>query len=176
MRTSVVLALLGFASAATLKQNCGCAAPLPAPVCAPVAPQSLCDLQVGKSKQALLGAASREGSFAALASETAGSTTNIGAQQIVIPDRHTVTDQTKVSEYCAKGSNNAQSCEIAKRTFDIAGSITVSEKYNDSSKGENAENKDSEGASQTRSRSQVANNLCAKATIPCTCACPATCQ
>lgn len=117
----------------------------------------------------MLPAASREGGFAALASEHAGSETTIGAEQIVIPDKQSVTDQTKVSEYAAKGSNNAQSCEISKRTFDISGSISVSEKYNDSSKGENCENKDSEGASQTRSRSQVANNLCAKAVIPCTC-------
>lgn len=171
MRASVIIALLGLANAASLKQ------------CLPCQPEqaSICNLSVGKpasagGRAAVLGAASREGSFAALATESAGSATNIAAQQIVIPDRHTVTDQTKVSESCSRGSNSAQSCEIAKRTFDIAGSITVSEKYNDSSKGEESAQKEGEGASQTRSRSQVANNLCAKATIPCTCAPACGCQ
>jgi hypothetical protein len=121
-------------------------------------------------RQATLGAAARGGSFATLGSESAGSETRIGAQQIVIPDRHTVTDQTKVSESCSSGSNSASNVEVAKRTFDIAGSISVTENYQDKAEGQHAAQKEGEGASQTRSRSQVCNNVCAKAQIPCTCA------
>ena len=175
MKASVILALLGFTSAASLKQCLPECPPAP-PACAP---QSLCNLSInsaggaaGGAKYATLGPASRAGSYAALASESAGSSTNIAAQQIVIPDRQTVTDQTKVSESCERGSDQAQSCEVASRTFEIGGSITVKEKYNDSSKGEFSSQKEGEGASQSRSRSQVANNLCAKATIPCTCSSP----
>jgi len=173
MKVSVIVALLGFTSAASLKQCLPCEA---VPACPP-APSCGCEVTVGQSggKSANLGPASRSGSYAALASESAGSTTNIGAQQITIPDKFTVVDQTKVNESCSKGSSSDQSVEIAQRTFDIAGSITVKEKYNSSSKGEECASKEGEGASQTRSRSQVSNNLCAKATIPCTCACAPAC-
>jgi hypothetical protein len=121
-------------------------------------------------QNAILSGADRAGAYAKLTSESAGSNTNIGAQNIVIPDKHTVTDQAKVSESATRGSNQEQNCEVAKRTFDINGSITVSEKYNDSSKGQHSACKDGEGASQTRTRTQVQNNVCAKADIPCTCA------
>ena len=127
------------------------------------------------SQNAQLAGAERAGAFAKLTSESAGSNTNIGAQNIVIPDKHTVTDQAKVSESATKGSHQEQNCEVAKRTFDINGSICVSEKYNDSSKGQHSACKDGEGASQTRTRTQVQNNLCAKADIPCTCAAGSSC-
>ena len=120
-------------------------------------------------QNAQLSGAERAGSFAKLTSESAGSNTQIGAQNIVIPDKHTVTDQAKVSESATRGSHQEQNCEVAKRTFDINGSICVSEKYNDSSKGQHSACKDGEGASQTRTRTQVQNNVCAKADIPCTC-------
>ena len=55
---------------------------------------------------------------------------------------------------------------MGKRTFDICGQITVTEKYNDSSKGEHCASKEGEGASQSRSRTQTQNNVCARASIP----------
>ena len=121
------------------------------------------------AQNAQLSGAERAGAYAKLTSESAGSNTNIGAQNIVIPDKHTVTDQAKVSESATRGSHQEQNCEVAKRTFDICGSISVSEKYNDSSKGQHSACKDGEGASQTRTRTQVQNNVCAKADIPNTC-------
>ena len=127
------------------------------------------------SQNAQLSGQERSGSYAKLTSESAGSNTNIGAQNIVIPDKHTVTDQAKVSESATRGSHQEQNCEVAKRTFDINGSICVSEKYNDSSKGQHSACKDGEGASQTRTRTQVQNNACAKADIPCTCAAGSSC-
>lgn len=127
------------------------------------------------AQNAQLAGAERAGSYAKLTSESAGSNTNIGAQNIVIPDKHTVTDQAKVSESASRGSHNEQNCEVAKRTFDINGSICVSEKYNDSSKGQHSACKEGEGASQTRTRTQVQNNLCAKADIPCTCGAGSSC-
>jgi len=127
------------------------------------------------SQNAKLSGQERSGAYAKLTSESAGSNTNIGAQNIVIPDKHTVTDQAKVSESATRGSHQEQNCEVAKRTFDINGSICVSEKYNDSSKGQHSACKDGEGASQTRTRTQVQNNACAKADIPCTCAAGSSC-
>jgi hypothetical protein len=121
------------------------------------------------AQSAQLSGAERAGGYATLSAESAGSNTNIGAQNIVIPDKHTVTDQAKVSESAARGSHQEQNCEVAKRTFDINGSICVTEKYNDSSKGQHSACKDGEGASQTRTRPQVQNNVCAKADIPSTC-------
>ena len=73
----------------------------------------------------------------------------------MIPDKHTVTDQAKVSEAKSRGEKSAQDVEVAKRTFDICGQIIVSEKYNDSSKGEHCASKEGEGASQSRSRTQT---------------------
>lgn len=169
-----IAALIGCASAVSLE----CA-----PACVPVCP---CESSCGSgyagsaygsgsgyaigSQNAQLSGQERAGAYAKLTSESAGSNTNIGAQNIVIPDKHTVTDQAKVSESATRGSHQEQNCEVAKRTFDINGSICVSEKYNDSSKGQHSACKDGEGASQTRTRTQVQNNACAKADIPCTCA------
>ena len=127
-------------------------------------------------QNAQLSGQDRAGGYAKLTSESAGSNTNIGAQNIVIPDKHTVTDQAKVSESATSGKHQEQNCEVAKRTFDINGSICVSEKYNDSSKGQHSACKDGEGASQTRTRTQVQNNVCAKADIPCTCAAGSSCR
>ena len=173
----VIAALIGSASAVALE----CA-----PQCAPACAQACYELpscgcsgsgagaygsgySIG-DQNAQLSGQERAGAYAKLTSESAGSNTNIGAQNIVIPDKHTVTDQAKVSESASRGSHQEQNCEVAKRTFDINGSICVSEKYNDSSKGQHSACKDGEGASQTRTRTQVQNNACAKADIPCTCA------
>ena len=175
----VIAALIGCASAVSLE-------------CAPAAPafsgcgcpcDSSCAGTYGASgsgyslgaQSASLGGQERAGGYAKLTSESAGSNTQIGAQNIVIPDKHTVTDQAKVSESAMRGSHQEQNCEVAKRTFDIAGSISVSEKYNDSSKGQHSACKDGEGASQTRTRTQVQNNQCAKADIPCTCGASSSC-
>ena len=169
----VALALLGCAQATRLTSTWGCQ-PEPEPVatcgCAGSAAGAARNGFNLGDQNAELPAAERAGSFAKLTSESAGSQTQIGAQNIVIPDKHTVTDQAKVSEAQSRGSKQAQNCEVAKRTFDIQGSISVTEKYNDSSKGEHCASKEGEGASQTRSRTQVQNNLCARADIPCTCA------
>ncbi len=146
MKFTAIIALLGLTQAVSLQDSCL------------------------TGRQAALGAPERAGSYASLSSESAGSNTQIGAQNIVIPDRQTVTDQTRVSEACNRGSNQAQNAEVASRTFDIAGSITVNERYNDSSRGENSGQQEGEGASQTRSRSQVLSNNSAQAQIPCTCA------
>jgi len=57
-----------------------------------------------------------------------------------------------VSEAQSRGTNSANKQLVAKRTFDISGSISVLEKYNDESKGTHCSSKEGEGASQTRSR------------------------
>ena len=151
----VIAALIGCSAAISLE----CA---PCNECyeAPICQQGCVDGQYGSgyalgSQNAQLSGAERAGAYAKLTSESAGSNTNIGAQNIVIPDKHTVTDQAKVSESATRGSHQEQNCEVAKRTFDINGSICVSEKYNDSSKGQHSACKDGEGASQTRTRTQV---------------------
>jgi hypothetical protein len=172
----VIAALIGSASAISLE----CAPAVCECYEAPSCEQGYAAGQYGAgyaigAQNAQLGGAERAGAFAKLTSESAGSNTNIGAQNIVIPDKHTVTDQAKVSESASRGSHQEQNCEVAKRTFDINGSICVSEKYNDSSKGQHSACKDGEGASQTRTRTQVQNNLCAKADIPCTCGAGASC-
>ena len=177
----VLAALIGSVSAVALECAPSCA-------CDPCYEEPACGCASGYagaygaggayaigSQNAQLSGQERSGSYAKLTSESAGSNTNIGAQNIVIPDKHTVTDQAKVSESATRGSHQEQNCEVAKRTFDINGSICVSEKYNDSSKGQHSACKDGEGASQTRTRTQVHNNACAKADIPCTCAAGSSC-
>jgi len=123
----VIAAFIGMISAVSLEcqpnccqqqeQNCGCG-------------QYGAGYSLG-DQNANLACAERSGAYAKLTSESAGSNTNIGAQNIVIPDKHTVTDQAKVSESATRGENEEQNCEVAKRTFDINGSICVTEKYND---------------------------------------------
>ena len=170
-----ILALIGAASAASLQRYVDCCKP--EPVCECACPCQ--DSTFGAYGRAGCGAAGldatlpgadRAGAYAKLTSESAGSQTQIGAQQIVIPDKHTVTDQAKVSEAQSSGQAQSEKCQVAERTFDISGSITVNESYNDKSKTQHCAQKNGEGASQSRSRTQVQNNLCARADIPCTCA------
>jgi hypothetical protein len=52
----------------------------------------------------------------------------------------------------SKGCSKEQNCQVAQRKFSIAGDITVTEKYNNSLKGEDVSEKCGQGASQTRSR------------------------
>ena len=174
----VLAALIGSASAVALECAPSCGQCYEEPSCYSE-PACGCASGYGGasigSQNAKLSGQERSGAYAKLTSESAGSNTNIGAQNIVIPDKHTVTDQAKVSESATRGSHQEQNCEVAKRTFDINGSICVSEKYNDSSKGQHSACKDGEGASQTRTRTQVQNNACAKADIPCTCAAGSSC-
>jgi len=172
------LAILGLASAAKL--NCApqcdlCQPCQPQPACGCYDSSALSAYGAAAAQSAQLQGQERSGSYATLGSESAGSNTFIGAQQIAIPDKHTVTDQAKVSESSNRGSQQAQNCEVAKRTFDINGSICVTEKYNDSSKGQHSGCKEGSGASQTKSRTQV-QNACADATIPCTCGSARTCN
>ena len=172
-----VAALLACVSATKL-QKCYECAPIVAPVdcgCASgllAAPGVGIDRTAGLAlgaQNAVLSAQERAGAYARLSSESAGSQTQIGAQNIVIPDKHTVTDQAKVSEAQSKGQAQSQKCQVAERTFNINGQITVEESYNDKSKSEHSACKDGEGASQTRSRTQVQNNCNSRADIPCTC-------
>ena len=77
-----ILALLGVASAANLQQLCGQPQPqicAPAPPCTQPKGSALSIGQAG-GKAAVLGAQERAGAYAALGAESAGSTTNIGAQ------------------------------------------------------------------------------------------------
>ena len=166
--TIAVLALVGSSNA----QFCRPCAPIcetPLMDCPVVAPCALS----GASANLGSGDYDHQGGFAKLSAESAASQTQIGAQNIIIPDKNTVTDQAKVSECCSKGDTAEQNCEVAKRVFDIAGSICVTEKYNDQSKGQHVASKSGEGASQTRSRTQVENNTSAigAGDIPCTCSC-----
>ena len=171
-----ILALIGAVSAASLKgirrDACGCQ---PVVECPCQDQAALYTSAYGRGcgaagLDATLPGADRAGAYAKLTSESAGSQTQIGAQEIVIPDKHTVTDQAKVSEAQSNGQAQSEKCEVAERTFDISGSITVAESYNDKSKSQHCASKNGEGASQSRSRTQVQNNLCARADIPCTCA------
>jgi hypothetical protein len=173
-----VIALIGVVSATSLKAAYPCGCNKCEPVCN-ACDTCGCDGYDGYSRSgygcrggvdATLPGAERSGAYAKLTAESAGSQTQIGAQQISIPDKCTVTDQAKVSEAQSKGSAQSQKCTVAKRTFDICGSISVEESYNDQSKSQHCAEKDGEGASQSRSRTQVQNNLCARADIPCTCA------
>ena len=90
MKSFVLLALLGCAAATKLQpQDCGCPA-----VVVPVSPcgcEEASGIKVGV-QNAVLAGQERAGAFAKLTSESAGSQTQIGAQNIVIPDKHTVTD------------------------------------------------------------------------------------
>lgn len=177
----VLLALVGTISAAKW-HNDGCA-PKPAPTCqaaAPVAQEYTCDqaaLPVPSLRGALDAGARLPqpgmggcNGYAVLSGESASSKTCIGAQQVAIPDKHLVTDQAKVNEGVNKGQKKSQTCQVAQRKFSIAGEVTVTEKYNDSMKGENTSETCGQGASQTRSRTQM---LCgsAKAKIPVTTQC-----
>ena len=172
-----IIALLGVASATSLKgikYDCAC---VPVTTCCDPCDSCACSGNSGSryggyrgGASAVLPGADRAGSYAKLTAESAGSQTQIGAQQIVIPDKHTVTDQAKVSEAQSNGNAQSQKCSLSERTFDICGSITVAESYNDKTKSEHCASKNGEGASQSRARTQVQNNLCARADIPCTCA------
>lgn len=175
-----IIALLGVTSAASLKgmhSDCCCEQK----VCDPCASGAYGNRYASYGRgsgsgygssgvSATLPGAERAGAYAKLTAESAGSQTQIGAQNIVIPDKHTVTDQAKVSEAQSNGQAQSQKCSLSERTFDICGSITVAESYNDKTKSEHCASKNGEGASQSRSRTQVQNNLCARADIPCTCA------
>lgn len=85
---------------------------------------------------------------------------------MTIPDKNLITDQAKVSEYSAKGSQQEKTCQVAERTFSIGGEITVTEKYNDQLKGQHVSDKKSQGASQSRSRTQLLSNCGGKADVP----------
>lgn len=149
LNTQMNFIIAAFLSLATAKQLCGCVAPV---ACCDSGCNSGCGYSSGyaglsNNLNAQLPGQDRAGGYAKLTSESAGSQTQIGAQNIVIPDKHTVTDQAKVSEACSRGSNQEQNCQVAKRDFDINGHISVTEKYNDSSKGEHVASKEGSGAS-----------------------------
>jgi len=95
--------------------------------------------------------------YARLSSQSADASSSISASQITIPDKSFVTDQAKVHESVAKGERNSKTCKVAQRKFSINGEITVDEKYNDNLKGEETQKKCGQGASQTRSRTQLLN-------------------
>ena len=200
MKFTTFIALVGVATASRyghaagaiasrMGGDCGCAAPVPAPACEYAAAQS-CGCAGGaggmggaggfgrKGLSGALNAASRlpaasygDDNYARLCTESANSNTQISASQYTIPDKNTITDQAKVSQAVSNGSNKEQNCEVASRTFDISGSISVQEKYTNQQRGESTSEQCGEGASQTRSRVQVSNNCCGKAAIPVTSNC-----
>lgn len=175
MRFSTFVALVGTAAAVRFESQCGC------PVATP-APQYDCGCDDAKlplpsyagsagldasNKLAQPGAGGSDG-YARLSSQSASSRSSIGASQISVPDRNSVTDQAKVHESVAKGERRAQNCQVARRRFSINGEITVDEKYNDNLKGDDTQKKCGQGASQTRSRTQVLNACNAQAAAPIT--------
>jgi len=186
MQLSVLIALFGLASAQFDK--CGCtSAPAPAPA-------ATCDFAgaygagngaasgAGFAAPRLSGAlnagsrlarSARGAGYGKLSAQSAASNTRIGASNLVIPDKNTITDTAKVSEAVSKGSSKEQTCQVAQRKFTIGGEITVSEQYNDSTKGEHTTCKNGEAASQTRSRTQMLDNVSGQADIPITAQCGA---
>ena len=187
MKFSVLIALVGAATASRYGQNgpasCGSAPAQPEPEA-----EYSCDGQAplrGHSLRGSLNAAARLASPAAgdadgsigygtLSAENAASSTTIGASQVAIPDKNIITDQAKVNEAVSRGSRKSQTCQVAQRKFSINGDITVTEKYNDSLKGDNNSESCGQGASQTRSRTQLLS-AGGSAQIPVTTQCAARC-
>jgi len=176
MKYFALVALIGAAAAV---KNCPCNS-YDAPAQVPVA--ATCDFANGNFGQRGLSGALNAGNrlqansanqgdhagYARLATQSAGSSSTIGTSQMTIPDKHSVTDQAKVDEHAQNGSSQEQTCQVAQRKFTIGGEITVTEKYNDSLKSENASCRKGEGASQTRSRTQVSDSVCGSAQMPVT--------
>lgn len=179
MQLSVLIALVGFATA----QSCtGLAAPAPADCqfggngasyLNGAGAGGAARLSGALNANGRLAAASRGAGFGKLSAQSAASNTRIGASNIVIPDKNTITDTAKVSEAVSGGSSKEQTCQVAQRKFTIGGEITVTEQYNDSTKGEHTTQKNGEAASQTRSRTQVLDNCGGSAAIPVTAQCGA---
>jgi hypothetical protein len=183
MRFSVIVALVG--STAAIKVT-GCGNGAAANYCAPAPAEQAgynCDDQVplplpqysgnldASCRIPKPGAGGADG-YAKLCAESAESSTAIAANQITVPDKNIVTDQAKVHEAVAKGEKKSQTCQVARRKFSINGEITVDEKYNDNLKGDETSKKCGQGASQTRSRTQLLNSCAVGAVaIPRTSAC-----
>lgn len=149
-----------YAAPAATQYSCDCVAPL-----------------AGATLRGALDAGSRlptplgcNDGYGTLSAESAASETSIGAAQVAIPDKNIITDQAKVNEAVARGNRKSQTCQVAQRKFSIAGEISVTEKYNDSLKGDNTSESCGQGASQTRSRTQLLN-AAGRAQIPVTTQC-----
>jgi len=168
MKFSTIVALVGTASAIKHGASINYGCPPPQPVCE----QSFCagpgagangeSLPYPAYSGSLSAQVSQPGEggsdgFAKLSSEASENQSSISASQITIPDKNFVTDQAKVHESVAKGDRKSQTCQVARRKFSINGEITVDEKYNDNLKGEETQKKCGQGASQTRSRTQLLN-------------------
>jgi hypothetical protein len=176
MKFTSIVALVGVATAIQYKQanDCGCAAPIEEPFCGCSGGAHL----EAKTLRGSLDASARLASsqagcdgYARLSNQSAGSNTEIGASQYTIPDKNIVTDQARVSESVSRGGNKEQTCKMSQKKFQIGGEITVTEKYNDSLKGEQVSEKCGQGAAQTRSRTQVLDSCNGSADIPLTAQC-----
>jgi len=181
MKFTSIVALVGAATAIQYKQaqDCGCSAP--AIIEEPFCGCSGAHLEAKTLRGSLDASARLAGSqagcdgYARLCNQSAGSNTEIGASQYTIPDKNIVTDQAKVSESVSRGGNKEQTCKMSQKKFQIGGEITVTEKYNDSLKGEQVSEKCGQGAAQTRSRTAVLDSCNGSADIPVTAQCAPSC-
>ena len=57
--------------------------------------------------------------------EAAGSTASIRADNLIVPDKKTVTDQAKVSETVCQQNSGEQYCGVASHKWDVCGKIEL---------------------------------------------------
>ena len=117
------------------------------------------------SKQINLPSLPCGGGIGTLTSQLAGSATNIGAQNIVIPDKKSVTDQAKVSKTCSQSKKQDQNCAVSKRSFAVNGGIRITQKGENTLKSEASASQCGEEASQSQLRNNVKSNE-APASLP----------
>ena len=134
MKSFAIIALLGLTQAIS---------------CAPQSCQAFDGCSAGQGtgysgKQASL---PQGGGIGTLTSQLAGASTQIGAQKIVVPDKKTVTDQAKVSKTTSQTKKQDQGCAVAKRTFDVAGGIKITQKSEATGKAESSATHCGENAS-----------------------------
>ena len=159
MKSFAIVALLAATQAITCEPACGCNAGYGGN-------QGNQDYRIqGLNKQVNLPCG---GGIGSLVSIQAGSTTQIGAQNIVVPDKKTITDQAKVSKTQAQSKKQDQGCGVSKRSFSVKGGIKITQKGENTSKGESSAKQCGEDASQSKESESVKSNNCAQASLPTT--------
>lgn len=132
MKFTTLIALVGVASA--YKRPCACNQPEPVE---PTQPQPTGCMMRGGRGCGIAGASGLAGrgqsglagllnagarlpaatygndGYARLSTEGANSNTQISASQMTIPDKHTVTDQAKVSQAVSNGNTTEKNCQVA---------------------------------------------------------------
>ena len=105
-----------------------------------------------------------------LTRSAAGSTTEIGASNVIIPDKKSVTDQAKVVENNWKGKGTEQTCSVAANHFNVAGKIELKTIDTTQLKSSGSGSKSGEDQGQVKQKQYTG---CGEATtdIPCTTAC-----